>query len=44
MAMPMGLSAVGTVLIDGTKIDASASKIKTVRQSASGAFRTKSRV
>jgi hypothetical protein len=32
--MPKGLLAVGTVSNDGTKIDASASKIKTVRQSA----------
>ena len=41
LAKEMGLLAVGTVSIDGTKIDASASKIKTVRYDRAKALREK---
>jgi hypothetical protein len=41
LAKETGLLAVGTVSIDGTKIDASASKIKTVRYDRAKALRAK---
>jgi hypothetical protein len=41
LAKEMGLLAVGTVSINGTKIDASASKIKTVRYDRAKALREK---